>query len=133
MSLKIFHIFFVVVCIGFSVFFGTWCLQSGNTAYYPLAGGSFTATVGLLIYLAWVVRKLKGFSFFAWVAAVGFFAASDAHACAVCLGNPDSMLVKAANEGVWFMLIVVAGMLAAFLSLFLFWAYRAHQLSKPTA
>jgi len=46
-------------------------------------------------------------------------------ACPVCFGNSDSPMAIAMNMGIFMMLIVVAGMLAAFAYFFIYLMRRA--------
>jgi hypothetical protein len=46
-------------------------------------------------------------------------------ACPVCFGDVSSPMAKAANMGILVMLVVVAGMLTAFASFFIYLARRA--------
>jgi hypothetical protein len=63
-SLKAFHIFFIVVSIALCVGFGVWATQdfarSGSWVQLMLGVGSFIASVGLVWYGVWFLRKLKG-------------------------------------------------------------------------
>ena len=63
MSLKAFHVFFVVVSIVCALFFGAWAVmryaQGGGGGYAVVAGASFAAAVGLTMYGFWFLRKLK--------------------------------------------------------------------------
>ncbi len=67
MSLKAFHIFFIVastaLCLGFRV----WSIQdfarSGSSVHLALGVGSFIASILLACYGVWFLRKLKGVSY----------------------------------------------------------------------
>ena len=67
MSLKAFHIFFVVVSILMCVVVGAWGLFVANweQGVMPavLGYGGFIAAVVLGIYGVWVLNKLKRFSY----------------------------------------------------------------------
>lgn len=67
MSLKTFHIVFVVCSILFSVGFGTWSMQayqtSGNGLMLTMSVGSFLASGVLLVYGVWFLKKLRGWSY----------------------------------------------------------------------
>jgi hypothetical protein len=54
-------------------------------------------------------------------------------ACPVCFGNSDSPMAAATNTGVLFMLGVVAVVLAAFASFFVYLIRRANRVAEPTA
>ena len=55
MSLKAFHVFFILVSITLAVGFGFWALP----VYFWMACGSFAAGALLVIYLFWFLAKLK--------------------------------------------------------------------------
>ncbi len=67
MSLKAFHIFFIVVSTALCLGFGVWATQdfarSGSFAHLALAVGSFIASILLACYGVWFLRKLKGVSY----------------------------------------------------------------------
>ena len=50
-------------------------------------------------------------------------------ACPVCFGNSDSPMAIAMNMGIFMMLIVVAGMLAAFAYFFIYLMRRAKMVA----
>ncbi len=64
MSLKAFHIFFIVVSIALCVGFGVWATQdfarSGSWVNLSLGVGSFIGSILLARYGVWFLRKLKG-------------------------------------------------------------------------
>lgn len=128
MSLKAFHAFFIVVSFIFSTYFGGWCFSqySTNESIWMLAGtfGSFLVATGLCLYLVWFLKKYKQIGFL--VFALGLLVhPSISWACSVCLGDPNSPMVKSVNTGVWFLLAVIGTLLVGFASLFLFWRSRA--------
>ncbi len=56
MSLRAFHILFIIASIALAVGFGSWCVSR------HLAGGgifSFVAAGGLLVYGIWFFRKIR--------------------------------------------------------------------------
>ena len=134
MSLKAFHFFFIIVSILLSAYFGTWCIEnySDTHAREILVFGiiSFISTAALTGYLAWFLKKSKGISYLT----IGFFLLTTdtnlARACSVCIGNPASPMVKSANAGVLFLLVVISVVLSAIAGLFLFWAKRSRLLLK---
>ena len=67
MSLKAFHIFFIVVSIALCVGLGIWTTQdfarSGNWVNLALGVGSFIGSILLACYGVWFLRKLKGVSY----------------------------------------------------------------------
>ena len=56
----------------------------------------------------------------------------DALACPVCFGQNDSPLAQAMNSGIIFMLVVVAGVLAAFASFFIYLMRRAKLVAQQS-
>ena len=51
-------------------------------------------------------------------------------ACPVCFGDNDSPMAVAMNMGIFAMLIVVAGVLGAFATFFIYLIRRANQLER---
>ncbi len=67
MSLKAFHIFFIVVSTALCVVLGVWATQdfaeSGSWVHLSLGVGSFIGSILLACYGVWFLRKLKGVSY----------------------------------------------------------------------
>ena len=68
MSLKAFHVFFILVSIVLCFGFGLWCLEAwqfeGLSKLYAVQGvASFVAGFGLMFYLRSVLQKLKHVSY----------------------------------------------------------------------
>ncbi|MEP7078124.1 MAG: hypothetical protein ABI795_03775 [Chthoniobacterales bacterium] len=63
MSLKGFHILFIVCSTLLAISCGIWCvwvdLVEGAPIYLPGAIVSFAAAIGLVIYGVWFYRKMK--------------------------------------------------------------------------
>lgn len=63
MSLKAFHIVFIVASILLSGFFGSWQTKAATVTGAPLdwtlAVLSFSASLVLVVYLFWFIRKMK--------------------------------------------------------------------------
>ena len=63
MSLKAFHIVFIVFSTLLAICVGLWCiwvnLVEGAPVYLAGAVGSFLAAVGLIVYGVWFYRKMK--------------------------------------------------------------------------
>jgi hypothetical protein len=51
-------------------------------------------------------------------------------ACPVCFGQSDSPMAQGVNMGIYFLLAVVAGVLAAFASFFIYLARRAKTFAQ---
>jgi len=67
MSLKAFHIFFILISTMLCIFFGVWAVRDyrmyGSTVNLALGIASFVAGVGLVVYGRWFLRKLKDVSY----------------------------------------------------------------------
>lgn len=67
MSLKAFHIAFVIFSVLFSLGFGAWSLRAfnltGDGLMLALCLASFLAGGGLIVYGVWFFRKLRGWSY----------------------------------------------------------------------
>ncbi len=67
MSLKAFHIFFIILSTLLAVAFGVWAVddfgRSGNRVHLALGVGSFIASGVLVWYGVWFLRKLKHVSY----------------------------------------------------------------------
>jgi hypothetical protein len=62
---------------------------------------------------------------------IGLLAAPRAaFACPVCFGENDSPMALAMNMGILFMLIIVAGVLGAFASFFIYLIRRARRVDE---
>ena len=64
MSLKAFHIFFILASMALCVGLGVWAVddfgQSGSWVHLGLGVGSFIGSILLAWYGVWFLRKLKG-------------------------------------------------------------------------
>lgn len=67
MSLKAFHVVFIIVSTLLTLFFGIWGILSyqhtGNVMHLGMALGSFVGAVLLIWYFRWFLRKLKNESY----------------------------------------------------------------------
>jgi len=63
-SLKAFHIFFIVMSVALCLGVGVWATldfnQSGSWVHLGLGVGSFVGSIALACYGVWFLRKLKG-------------------------------------------------------------------------
>jgi hypothetical protein len=136
MSLKAFHIFFIVISFLFATYFGAWCFSQYNAgeSQWMLLGtfGSFSAASALGIYLIWFLKRYKQIGFLS-LAVLLFSHSHTLLACSVCLGDPNSPMVKSVNSGVVFLLGIVGGVLVGFAALFLFWRKREIQKMNLSA
>jgi len=63
MSLKAFHLVFVLLSILFSFVFGIWGVMSGGTAELVLGVISLVGMVGMSVYLFFFLKKFKHVSY----------------------------------------------------------------------
>jgi len=126
MSLKAFHVAFIFLSNLLTLGFGVWCLReasdTGDSMFTLLGALSLMAFVGLLVYGAWFLKKMRHLSYFVWAAML--FAGSNAMACPVCVGNPKSPMVISANLGITVLLAIITMVLIGFAGLFLTWRKR---------
>jgi len=57
---------------------------------------------------------------------VAMLAGSDAEACSVCFGNPDSPMTKSMVAGIWVLLGCIVSLLIGFAGTFGYWIYRSY-------
>lgn len=61
MSLKLFHVVFVVAALLLALWTGTWALGEDGAVW--LAVCSFAVAAGLAVYGVWFLRKMRGVSY----------------------------------------------------------------------
>ena len=74
----------------------------------------------------------RGFSRALFIVVALLAAPRAALACPVCFGQNDSPLAAAMNMGIVFMLVIVAGVLTAFASFFIYLMRRAKAAARQT-
>ena len=74
-------------------------------------------------------RRASG-SYFVAALAIALLVPVAANACPVCYGDPNSPLVKGANNGVWVLLGIIAFVQIGFVALFWSFWKRAQQLRR---
>jgi hypothetical protein len=66
-SLKFFHVVFVLASIVLSTWVGVWAVgtatDEGGAGWWLLAAGGFTAAVALVVYGFWFLKKTKDVSY----------------------------------------------------------------------
>lgn len=67
MSLKAFHVVFVLASIALSTWVGVWAAgtaaDEGGAGWWLLAVGGFAAAVALVVYGIWFLKKTKDVSY----------------------------------------------------------------------
>jgi hypothetical protein len=133
MSLKAFHLVFILASIALSTLVGFWGLLRSNEGVSLLLGviGVLSAA-GLTVYLGWFVKKLRNLSYLGLSLAL-LMVSQPVWACAVCFGDPNSPMVKSANTAILFLLAVIGSLLGGFAGLFLYWGKRARRQAPTSA
>jgi hypothetical protein len=124
MSLKVFHIVFVIVTTVLSLFVAMWGIrefaQQKSTGGLVLGLVFLAAAAALMVYGKRVYAKLKEIPVVLLVVFM-LFVANAAHACPVCYGAPGDPMVKGTNNGVWVLLGIVGFVQIGFLAMF--WSF----------
>jgi len=63
MSLKAFHLVFIILSILFSFVFGIWGVLNGGTAELVMGILSLAGTAGMSVYLVFFLKKFKHVSY----------------------------------------------------------------------
>ena len=116
MSLRSFHALFIAVSVLMSVGVGVWAVGSWQpaavAARISLALLSFASAIGLTVYGTRFLRKTRKMGLAAIGAATVIGSPSEVLACAVCIGNTDSILASGMNNGIMVLLGVIGTVLA---------------------
>ena len=138
MSLRAFHLFFIVISTLLALFMLGWGIYdyraTGESLGIFLAVVGALGLMGLVKYFRWFQSKhfeklsmlTFGFLSAAWLS---FGNSSVAQACAVCYSDPDSPMTKGALTGVLVLLAVIVTVLSLIFALALSWVKRAKSLS----
>ena len=59
MSLRAFHLFFIIVSIALAGFVGPWAFETRRAGGALLGTASFAVGIFLISYLFWFLRKMK--------------------------------------------------------------------------
>ena len=118
MSLKSFHIFFITVSSALALFLVVWGFGGYRANGDPLHLGLGVVGVVVLLllvpYSRWFWEKMKKLA-----------------PCAVCFGDPNSLLTIGAKWGVFSLGVIVGGVLLAIAWTAFTWARRA-KLTPPS-
>lgn len=135
MSLKAFHLIFVIASILLGLGVGGWGMleyrATGETA--PLAIGLvfLVMGIGLLFYGRRMLKKTKDIGYLALAAL--FLLEQNASACATCFGESDAPMAEGMNAGIFTLLLVVGGMLTGIAGFFAYLIRRGARLAKAEA
>lgn len=125
MSLRVFHIVFVIVTIVLSLYVALWGIrefsQERSATALTVAILFLLMAVGLMVYGKKAFRKLKDLPFVALLVAGTVLVSEPALACAVCYGNPGDPMVQGMNNGIWVLLGLVGFVQIGFVAMF--WSF----------
>jgi len=132
MSLKAFHLIFVIASILLGLGVGGWGVQEYRTQgeLGPLVIGIifFGMGIALFFYGRRMLKKTKDIGYLAL--AVMFMLEQSASACATCFGESDAPMAEGMNAGIFTLLIVVGGTLAGIATFFIYIIRRGARMSS---
>ena len=127
MSLKAFHIVFVIASILLGLGVGAW-----GVIEYSAKGELGALIMGIIFLIMGIAlmvygrRMLKKTKHIGYLTVTGLFLTQqNAAACATCYGESDSPMAEGMNAGIFVLLIVVTCMLSGLGAFFIFLARRA--------
>ena len=122
MSLKAFHLIFVIASILLGLGVGGWGGQEYRSQgeLGPLMIGVifFAMGITLFFYGRRMLKKTKGIGYLALAAM--FILEQNARACATCYGESDAPMAEGMNAGIFTLLIVVGGTRAGIAGFFIY-------------
>ena len=130
MSLKVFHIVFIVLSTVTAVGFGFWEIEAfraeGGTGKLIVGIVSLAAGVLLMTYGQWFLKKMRKLGLVVGATLGSILTDHGAvEACTVCFGDPNSPQVRGGQMGVIALLAVVTPVLLGFGIFFLYLRRRA--------
>ena len=127
MSLKAFHLVFVIASILMGIFVGAWGIReyqdSGDVAALIMGVVFIALGVLLIVYGRKMLKKTEHIGYLCLLTLLTF--EQNATACAACYGESDSALAKGMNAGIFTLLIIVGGLLMGIVAFFVFIYYRS--------
>mgnify|MGYP001161285169 FL=1 len=127
MSLKAFHLVFVIASILMGIFVGAWGIReyqvSGDIAALILGAVFIALGVFLIVYGRKMLKKTEHIGYLCLLTLLSF--EQNTAACAACYGESDSALAKGMNAGILTLLIIVGGLLMGIVAFFVFIYYRS--------
>jgi hypothetical protein len=127
MSLKAFHLVFVIASILLGLGVGGWGIMEyrSNGEISALIMGLIFLIMGvtLTIYGNRMLKKTKHIGYLTLLLIFGL--KQNTLACAACYGESDSPMAEGMNAGIFVLLIIIGGTLAAIAGFFLFIMRRA--------
>lgn len=133
MSLRFFHIVFIVLSALMSLVVGIWAIDAyridGAPTWAALAVLALTGGGLLVVYGTRFLKKMRKLGVVALVAAGTLGLPSDLLACAVCLGNTQSPLRDGMTMGILALLGFASFMIVSFAVFFIYLARKAKAAS----
>ena len=135
MSLKSFHLVFIVASILLGLGVGAWGIreyQAKGEIAALILGILFLLMGGvLLVYGRRMLKKTKDIGYLCFLGILMLH--QEAFACASCFGESDSAMAEGMNAGVLTLLIIIGGTLAAIASFFIYLIWRGARHAKKEA
>ena len=127
MSLKAFHLVFVIASILMGIFVGAWGIReyqdSGDVAALIMGVVFIALGILLIIYGRKMLKKTEHIGYLCLLVLLSL--EQTTAACAACYGENDSTLAKGMNAGIFTLLIIVGGLLMGIVAFFIFIYYRS--------
>jgi len=132
MSLKAFHVIFVIASILLGLGVGGWGIYqfraNGDVGLLALGIIFLITSLLLMVYGKRMLKKTKNIGYLALAGLL--FAAPKAHACATCYGESDAPMAEGMNAAIFTLLIVITAMLGGILAFFIFIMRRSARLAS---
>lgn len=129
MSLRFFHVLFIVVSCLMALVVGLWALNAwradGSASWLALAALAFGGGGLMMVYASRFLQKTRKLGVAALCIAGTLGMPAEGLACAVCLGATDSPLRTGMDWGILALLGITGFVLACFASFFVYLARQA--------
>jgi hypothetical protein len=136
MSLRFFHILFIALSALMSLVVGIWAIDAyrsdGSATWMALAVLALAGGGLLVVYGTRFLQKTRKLGVIALAAAGTLGLPADALACAVCLGNTDSLLRDGMNAGILALLGFALFMIVSFAAFFIYLWHRSKAATEST-
>jgi hypothetical protein len=133
MSLRFFHIVFIVLSALMALVVGIWAIDAyrtdGSATWAALAVLALGGGALLVVYGNRFLQKTRKLGVVALVAAGTFGLPSELFACAVCLGNTQSSLRDGMTMGILVLIGFASFMIVSFAIFFIYLARKAKAAS----
>lgn len=124
MSLRFFHVLFIALSALMSLVVGIWAIDAyrtdGSAVWAALAALALVGGGLLVVYGNRFLQKTRKLGVAALAVAGTAAWPADLLACAVCIGNTDSLLRDGMNAGILALLAFALFMIASFAAFFIY-------------